>query len=143
MKGKVSQCDHREYGFAQLKVQKLGAGSSVDALFEGLGDEMQVKRTLRIQIITDNGLMQVWMSHGDQLSEMPADFHVIGSTATAPYAAIAHNSKPFYGIQFHAEVTHSKKGREVIGRFVLSICGCKTNWTMVYLLLIYHVPFRV
>ncbi|KAI0684445.1 GMP synthase [Cytidiella melzeri] len=114
MRGKVSKCDHREYGFAQLHVRKFEtAGSSADALFEGLGDEMQV-----------------WMSHGDQLSEMPADFHVIGSTQTAPYAAIAHNFKPFYGIQFHAEVTHSKQGKQVIGRFVLNICQCKTNWTM-------------
>ena len=70
------------------------------------------------------------MSHGDQLSAIPPDFHVIGRTPTAPFAAIAHNSKPFYGIQFHPEVTHSPRGREVIGRFVLNICGCKANWTM-------------
>lgn len=71
------------------------------------------------------------MSHGDQLSQPPPDFHVIGRTTTAPYAALAHNSKPLYGIQFHPEVTHSPKGKEVIGNFVLKICGCKPNWTMV------------
>lgn len=71
------------------------------------------------------------MSHGDQLSRPPMDFHVIGRTDTAPYAAIAHNAKPFYGIQFHPEVTHSPKGREVIGHFILNICGCKSHWTMV------------
>lgn len=76
-------------------------------------------------------LDQVWMSHGDQLSEPPKDFHVIGHTNTAPYAALAHNSKPFYGIQFHPEVTHSPRGREVIGRFILNICQCRPNWTMV------------
>ncbi|KAF8738471.1 hypothetical protein AX14_011460 [Amanita brunnescens Koide BX004] len=70
------------------------------------------------------------MSHGDQLSRPPMDFHVIGRTDTAPYAAIAHNAKPFYGIQFHPEVTHSPKGREVIGHFILNICGCKSHWTM-------------
>ncbi|KAI0316907.1 GMP synthase [Amylostereum chailletii] len=114
LKGKVAKCDHREYGFAQVQITKAGEkGSSVDALFEGLGDEMQV-----------------WMSHGDQLSEPPVDFHVIGQTKTAPFAAIAHNSKPWYGIQFHPEVTHSPRGKEVIGRFVLNICGCKTGWTM-------------
>ncbi|KAF7791632.1 hypothetical protein EIP86_002651 [Pleurotus ostreatoroseus] len=112
MKGKVTKCDHREYGFAQLQVSSNG-NSSADALFETLGEEMQV-----------------WMSHGDQLSAIPPDFHVIGRTSTAPFAAIAHNSKPFYGIQFHPEVTHSPRGREVIGRFVLNICGCKANWTM-------------
>jgi GMP synthase (glutamine-hydrolysing) len=71
------------------------------------------------------------MSHGDQLSEMPADFHTIGHTQSAPYAAIAHNEKPFYGIQFHPEVTHSPRGKEIIGRFVLNICGCRSHWTMV------------
>ncbi|KAI0719391.1 GMP synthase [Cerioporus squamosus] len=114
MKGKVAKCDHREYGFAQVKISKIGGDNQgVDALFEGLGDELQV-----------------WMSHGDKLSEMPPDFHIIGRTDNAPYAAIAHNSKPFYGIQFHPEVTHSKRGREVIGRFVVNICGCKQHWTM-------------
>lgn len=71
------------------------------------------------------------MSHGDQLSELPPDFHVIGHTQSAPYAAIAHDSKHLYGIQFHPEVTHSPRGKELIGRFILNICGCKKNWTMV------------
>lgn len=74
---------------------------------------------------------QVWMSHGDQLSAPPPDFHTIARTPTAPFAAIAHATKPFYGIQFHPEVTHSPRGKEVIAGFVLRICGCKTNWTMV------------
>lgn len=112
MKGEVTKCDHREYGFAQLQVSVNG-NHSADSLFDTLGEEMQV-----------------WMSHGDQLSAMPENFHVIGHTTNAPFAAIAHNSKPFFGIQFHPEVTHSPRGREVIGRFVLNICGCKTNWTM-------------
>lgn len=79
------------------------------------------------------------MSHGDQLSSLPPNFHVIGHTRTAPFAAITHNNKPFYGIQFHAEVTHSKRGKEVIGRFVLNICKCQTNWTMVRLALALRV----
>ena len=57
------------------------------------------------------------------------EFHVIGHTKTAPYAALAHNSKPFYGIQFHPEVTHSPTGKAVIGKFILDICGCGKNWT--------------
>ncbi|KAI6164589.1 GMP synthase [Pisolithus thermaeus] len=89
LKGQVTRCDNRD---------------TVDALFDGLGDEMQV-----------------WMSHGDQLQNLPPDFHVI---------AIAHDSKPIYGIQFHPEVTHSPKGKEIISRFVINICGCRTNWTM-------------
>jgi GMP synthase (glutamine-hydrolysing) len=71
------------------------------------------------------------MSHGDQLAAPPPDFHIIGHTKSAPYAAIAHNAKPIYGIQFHPEVTHSPRGKEVIARFVHGICGCKSNWTMV------------
>ncbi|KAI6033385.1 hypothetical protein EDC04DRAFT_2207860 [Pisolithus marmoratus] len=115
-KGQVTQCDHREYGHAAIQISRFGNGndnSTVDALFGDLGDEMQV-----------------WMSHGDQLQNLPPDFHVIGHTQTAPFAAIAHDSKPIYGIQFHPEVTHSLKGREVISRFVINICGCRTNWTM-------------
>ncbi|KAI9439840.1 GMP synthase [Lactarius indigo] len=113
--GKVAKCDHREYGSARVQISKFGTGgsSSVDALFEGLGDEMEV-----------------WMSHGDQLSAPPPEFHIIGHTKSAPFAAIAHDSKPLYGIQFHPEVTHSPRGKEVISRFVLNICGCKSDWTM-------------
>ncbi|KAG1804433.1 GMP synthase [Suillus subaureus] len=113
-KGQVAKCDHREYGLAEVQISRSSeSGNSVDALFEGLGDQMQV-----------------WMSHGDQLSVMPPDFHVIGRTSTAPYAAIAHNSKSLYGIQFHPEVTHSPQGKQLIGRFVLNICKCRPNWTM-------------
>lgn len=75
--------------------------------------------------------MQVWMSHGDAVKEAPKDFVVIGKTNTAPFAAIAHVEKPIYGIQFHAEVTHSHRGKEVIGRFVKDICQCSGEWTMV------------
>ncbi|KAG2354603.1 hypothetical protein BDR07DRAFT_1474326 [Suillus spraguei] len=111
----------RELNLADLKFKpkevqisrSSGSGNSIDALFEGLGDQMQV-----------------WMSHGDQLSVMSPDFHVIGRTDTASYAAIAHNSKSIYGIQFHPEVTHSPHGRQLIGRFVLNICQCRPNWTM-------------
>ncbi|KAF8055537.1 hypothetical protein FPV67DRAFT_1567520 [Lyophyllum atratum] len=114
LNGKVSPCDHREYGFAQLQIKTAEGGNvSADALFQGLGDEMQV-----------------WMSHGDQLSALPPNFHIIGYTQSAPYAAIAHDTKPLYGIQFHPEVTHSPRGKELIGRFILNICGCRKNWTM-------------
>jgi GMP synthase (glutamine-hydrolysing) len=70
------------------------------------------------------------MSHGDQVNEIPPDFHVVGKTNTAPFAAVAHNSKPFFGIQFHPEVTHTPQGKQVIGRFVLNICECAAKWTM-------------
>jgi len=132
LKGKVANCDHREYGFAQICVNKIGNGA--DVLFEGLGDEFEVSENVgAVESCIGSHLkfLQVWMSHGDQLSEIPADFHVIGHTPTAPFASIAHNDKPWYGIQFHPEVTHSPRGREVIGKFVLDICLCSTRWTMV------------
>lgn len=71
------------------------------------------------------------MSHGDQISEAPEEFVVVGKTRTSPFAAIAHKSKPFFGIQFHPEVTHTPKGKDIIGRFVLNICKCQASWTMV------------
>jgi len=71
------------------------------------------------------------MSHGDRLLEIPPHFQVIGRTSNAPFAAIAHETKPIYGIQFHPEVTHTLRGKEVIGKFVLDIVKCKANWTMV------------
>lgn len=71
------------------------------------------------------------MSHGDKATGLPKEFITIASTPTAPLAAIAHESRPIYGIQFHPEVTHSPKGKEVISKFVLGICKCKTDWTMV------------
>ncbi|TDL19949.1 GMP synthase [Rickenella mellea] len=114
MKGTVAKCDHREYGFAQLHLTKgSSTNAAVGALFEGLDQEMQV-----------------WMSHGDQLSAMPQEFHVVGTTSSAPFAAIAHDTKPMYGIQFHPEVTHSPNGKAIIGNFILRVCQCKPNWTM-------------
>ncbi|WFD34829.1 GMP synthase (glutamine-hydrolyzing) [Malassezia cuniculi] len=109
--GSVDPHDHREYGHANVQVVKTG-DAHMDALFEGLGSEATV-----------------WMSHGDQLSRLPNDFEVIGHTATAPYAAIAHKSKPFYGIQFHAEVTHTPCGPQLFENFI-KVCGCRRDWTM-------------
>ena len=71
------------------------------------------------------------MSHGDQLTSLPPQFVVIASTPTSPYTAIAHESKPVFGVQFHPEVSHSPKGKEVIGAFVNNICKIQGQWSMV------------
>lgn len=71
------------------------------------------------------------MSHSDRLHSLPEGFTIIATTESAPFAAIAHNEKPIYGIQFHPEVTHSLKGKDVLRRFILNICDCKQEWTMV------------
>ena len=71
------------------------------------------------------------MSHSDRLHSLPTDFSIIATTDSAPFAALAHNSRPLYGIQFHPEVTHSPRGKEVLERFIVRICGCERGWTMV------------
>jgi GMP synthase (glutamine-hydrolysing) len=74
--------------------------------------------------------MQVWMSHGDKLSQLPTGFCTIASTQNSPYACIAHETKPIFGIQFHPEVTHTLRGTELLKNFAVDICGAKQNWTM-------------
>ncbi|SPO29381.1 probable GUA1 - GMP synthase (glutamine-hydrolyzing) [Ustilago trichophora] len=109
--GKVDPHDKREYGHAEVEVVKTGV-AHLDALFKNW-----------------EGSVQVWMSHGDQLSKAPEDFVVIGKTPTAPFAAMAHKTKPIYGVQFHPEVTHSVRGVELFDNFV-AICECRRDWTM-------------
>ncbi|KAI9312748.1 hypothetical protein BX666DRAFT_819299 [Dichotomocladium elegans] len=113
MGGKVEACSHREYGHAMLTVSKHPDHPHMDKLFEGL-----------------HGEVQVWMSHGDQVSAAAPGFSVIANTRTAPYAAVAHEQKPFYGIQFHPEVTHTVDGQTVLKNFVIGICDCTASWTM-------------
>lgn len=103
--GAVENADHREYGHARIDTSVssplLGnAGASLD----------------------------VWMSHGDRVSRLPDGFEVIASSANSPYAAIADESRHYYGVQFHPEVTHTVEGRELLSRFVHQICGCGTDW---------------
>ncbi|KAA1068663.1 GMP synthase (glutamine-hydrolyzing) [Puccinia graminis f. sp. tritici] len=112
--GKVIACDHKEYGSAMLdvcKAENIEGGKNV--LFDGLGAQVQV-----------------WMSHGDRLDSLPDNFQILATTSSAPYAAIAHKSKPIYGVQFHPEVTHSTNGKQIIEKFVIGVCQCKPDWTM-------------
>jgi GMP synthase (glutamine-hydrolysing) len=70
------------------------------------------------------------MSHGDKLGTLPANFHTIATTKNAPFAGIAHESKPIYGIQFHPEVTHTPRGTKLLENFAVGICQAKQDWTM-------------
>jgi GMP synthase (glutamine-hydrolysing) len=130
MNGEVTKCEHREYGYAEIEFSGHAHPSAISQLFAGISNDMSVCALSPLQI-TSSHVDQVWMSHGDQLSKLPDDFVVIGKTKTAPYACIAHVDKPIYGIQFHPEVTHSPRGKEIIKNFVVNICQCRTNWTMV------------
>ncbi len=105
--GAVKPAAAREYGRAQLKIH------STHAFVKGLPQDTTV-----------------WMSHGDQIHELPADFEALATTATCPYAAARHKTKPFYGVQFHPEVTHTPRGEQIFANFLYDICKCSNTWTM-------------
>lgn len=113
--GKVEAGTVREFGFAEIHAE----GNS--KLFDGLQDRSDA---------AGRDLLEVWMSHGDKVTVLPTGFNVIASNEACPIAAIADESRGFYAVQFHPEVTHTLKGREMINRFVLDICGAKPSWTM-------------
>lgn len=110
----VSAGERREYGHASIEVAKhMGKDQGIDRLLKGVSDATQV-----------------WMSHGDKLSHLPELFQTIASTASAPFAGIAHTKKPYYGIQFHPEVTHTPQGKTLLKNFAVGICGARQDWTM-------------
>ncbi|MCX7006560.1 MAG: GMP synthase (glutamine-hydrolyzing), partial [Kiritimatiellaeota bacterium] len=77
-----------------------------------------------------HGLLRVWMSHGDKVTALPAGFSIMASTGACPIAGMADETKKFYGLQFHPEVTHTKQGAEILRRFVIEIGGVKADWLM-------------
>ena len=113
--GKVEAGSKREFGHAEVRAR----GHS--ALFKDIQDNVNEQ---------GHGLLNVWMSHGDKVTELPAGFKVIASSETTPIAAFADEARKFYGVQFHPEVTHTKLGQAMLNRFVLDICGAKPDWIM-------------
>lgn len=113
--GKVEAGTKREFGYAQMRAR----GHS--ALFRDIQDEANAE---------GHGLLDVWMSHGDKVTVLPEGFNVIGSNDATPFAAIADETRQFYGVQFHPEVTHTKQGQAMLERFVLDICKAKPDWIM-------------
>ena len=113
--GRVEAGAKREFGFAEVRAR----GHS--ALFTDIQDRMNAQ---------GHGLLDVWMSHGDKVTELPPNFKVIASNETTPIAAFADEARKFYGVQFHPEVTHTKLGQAILERFVLNICGAKPDWIM-------------
>ncbi|WP_020408111.1 glutamine-hydrolyzing GMP synthase [Hahella ganghwensis] len=112
--GKVAGSDKREFGYAQVKVREAGG------LFEHVKDH-----------VDEDGapLLDVWMSHGDKVMVLPEYFKLTASTESAPIAAMQHESKPWFGVQFHPEVTHTLQGLRILERFVVNICGSEQLWT--------------
>lgn len=111
--GKVESSNNREFGYA--KVDLL---STESRLLQKLNDFAQ----------EETPALNVWMSHGDKVTVVPPDFKVIAQTNSCPICIVEHNDKPFFGVQFHPEVTHTNSGLEIIKNFVIDICQCKQEW---------------
>ncbi len=112
--GRVASTERREFGYAQVRAR----GHS--RLLKDIEDHTSEE---------GYGLLDVWMSHGDSVTDMPEGFKRIASTDNAPLAGMADEERQFYGIQFHPEVTHTHQGARILSRFVHDICGCSELWT--------------
>ncbi len=107
--GIVTKAERREFGSAELSVDEASN------LFAGF---------------TPGGKTRVWMSHGDKMETLPRGWRVLGHSANSPFAACRDDAGRFYGVQFHPEVVHSERGREVLHNFLFRICRCAPSWTM-------------
>lgn len=118
--GKVEGSNVREFGYAQVAVEP---GKH---LLHDIADHLDGA--------TNRALLDVWMSHGDKVSQLPAGFEVMASTPSCPIAAMCNVSKQFYGVQFHPEVTHTTQGLRLLERFVLALCDCDKLWTPAHII---------
>jgi GMP synthase (glutamine-hydrolysing) len=109
--GEVEPSTEREFGYAEVSVS--GKSRLLDGLHGAKGDA---------------AAMNVWMSHGDRVKQLPKGFLPVASSANAPLAAMADEKRRYYGLQFHPEVTHTENGQLIIERFVHDICGCPDTW---------------
>ena len=112
--GGVQGSEHKEFGYAAVEV------IAKSALFNAIEDNVSQN---------GNALLDVWMSHGDKVSAIPEGFVTLAQTPSCQYAAMAHEEKQFYGVQFHPEVTHTKQGLRILEHFVVDICQCEKLWT--------------
>ncbi|MBU3736942.1 MAG: glutamine-hydrolyzing GMP synthase [Methylobacterium sp.] len=113
--GKVENAAHREFGYAEIRAR----GHSL--LFRDIEDRSNEE---------GHGLLDVWMSHGDKVTELPPGFKLMASTDSCPIAGMADEARGFYAVQFHPEVTHTLQGRALLERFVHGICGARPDWVM-------------
>jgi GMP synthase (glutamine-hydrolysing) len=113
--GRVEAGKVREFGYAEVRAR------GHTKLLEGIED---------FRTADGHGMLKVWMSHGDKVVELPAGFKLMASTDACPVAAMADESRRFYAVQFHPEVTHTRQGTKILRRFVRDICGCRGDWSM-------------
>ncbi len=126
-------------GIFEMGIPVLGICYGLQCMAEMLGGEVSTsdKREFghaTVELCEDNALLSeatqnVWMSHGDKVTKVPEGFKIIAQSANAPLCAIADESRQFYGVQFHPEVTHSEHGEAILGRFAHDICGCGSSWS--------------
>ena len=126
-------------GVFELGIPVLGICYGLQCMAAMLGGEVTIsdKREFghaEVQVSNDNALLteatqNVWMSHGDKVSVLPDGFKIIATSANAPLCAIADESRRFYGVQFHPEVTHTQYGQDLLSRFARNICGCGDSWS--------------
>lgn len=104
--GEIAPAEHKEYGLAKLNI------TNDSTLFKNI-----------------SSATNVWMSHGDKVTELPAEYSAIAKTNNSPYAAIKHKTSNLYGIQFHPEVVHTVDGKQILSNFVFEICNCSGDWS--------------
>ena len=113
--GKVENIGKREFGYAEVK------SHANNRLFDGIEDFKNEE---------GDSILKVWMSHGDKVTQIPPGFEVMCSTPSCPIAGMCDEKRGFYAVQFHPEVTHTVKGRDLLNRFVLDICKAEPSWIM-------------
>ncbi|MBA4195280.1 MAG: glutamine-hydrolyzing GMP synthase, partial [Comamonadaceae bacterium] len=113
--GKVEGSNTREFGYAEVRAR---------------GHTELLKDIADFTTPEGHGMLKVWMSHGDKVTELPPGFKLMASTDSCPIAGMADEARRFYAVQFHPEVTHTVQGRALLERFVLGICGTRADWVM-------------
>jgi GMP synthase (glutamine-hydrolysing) len=113
--GQVEASTHREFGYAEVRAH------GHTELLQGIEDFATPE---------GHGMLKVWMSHGDKVTEMPPGFKLMASTPSCPIAGMADEARRFYAVQFHPEVTHTVQGQALLNRFVLDICQARPDWIM-------------
>jgi GMP synthase (glutamine-hydrolysing) len=113
--GQVEPSTHREFGYAEVRAH------GHTRLLKGIED---------FSTPEGHGMLKVWMSHGDKVTALPPGFKLMASTPSCPIAGMADESRGYYGVQFHPEVTHTVQGRALLERFVLDIAGARPDWVM-------------
>jgi GMP synthase (glutamine-hydrolysing) len=113
--GEVEASTHREFGYAEVRAH------GHTRLLDGIED---------FATPAGHGMLKVWMSHGDKVTRLPPGFKLMASTPSCPIAGMADESRGYYGVQFHPEVTHTVQGRALLERFVLQIAKARPDWIM-------------